>query len=94
MELVTFESQTYQHLESMYKDAVAKLEKAADKIQLLQDDKLMGVDEAADYIGFGPKWVKERKEAIGFVDFGKDLKFKKSDLDAYIQAHHIKKKFK
>lgn len=60
----------------------------------LKDDRWMSVDEVSDYTGFGPKWVAARKEKFGFFQDGKDIKFKKSNVDAYLKRNSIEPKIK
>jgi hypothetical protein len=64
------------------------------EILSLKVDRWMSVDEVSAYTGFGPKWVTARKEKFGFFQDGKDIKFKKSNVDAYMKRNSIEPKIK
>jgi len=40
--------------------------------------------------GFGKNWVLLNKEKIGFSKLGKDLIFKRKDVDQYIEQNYFK----
>jgi hypothetical protein len=56
------------------------------------DDKYLCVEEVTQYIGFGKTWLFERQEDIGYYQDGKDKRFKKTDIDAYMAKYFIKSK--
>lgn len=58
------------------------------------EDNYLSIDEASQYLGFGKSWISERQEEIGYYQDGKDRRFKRADLDAYMANHFIKRKTK
>ena len=51
-------------------------------------DPWLSLDEAADYLNVRPGWLSERVQArrIKYTRMGKFLRFRRSDLDAYLEA--------
>jgi excisionase family DNA binding protein len=54
-------------------------------------DPWLSLDEAADYLNVRPGWLSERVQArtIVFNRMGHFLRFRKSDLDAYVEAGRV-----
>ena len=57
---------------------------------IMEEDKYIGLEEAAEYIGVKPVtlrgWLKKQKYEIPMYRIGKLWKFKKSELDKWIQS--------
>ncbi len=51
-----------------------------------KDDSLLGVKELAEYIGVSVQWVYERVQLkeIPYIKVGKLLRFRKSDIDTWL----------
>lgn len=87
MEGLFFESAAYK--EMMYKlDVVFKAVTAPVK----ETDKWMSMEEVVEYTGFSRTWVMHRKNKIGCFSDGKGLRFKKSNVDKYMEANSFKVK--
>lgn len=57
---------------------------------LNKQERYLSVQEAAEYIRRSVDYIRRRKNRIGFHKEGKDLTFKKSDLDKYMDSiYHI-----
>lgn len=54
--------------------------------------KLLTTSEAADVLGIGNRTLQEKVEAreIGFVKFGRALRFHPDDLTDFIERHRAK----
>lgn len=56
----------------------------------MEDDKYISLEEAAEYIGVKPVtlrgWLKKEKLEIPVHRIGKLWKFKKSELDKWVQS--------
>jgi excisionase family DNA binding protein len=54
------------------------------------NDKWIGIDEAADYLGIKPVtlrgWIRTGKKGLPVQKIGKQWKFKKSELDAWVKS--------
>jgi len=48
--------------------------------------------EVAEFTGFGPKWVQDNKEKIGFSTVGNHCRFKRSDVIEYMEQNYFKSK--
>ncbi len=56
-----------------------------------KDDPLLGVKELAQYIGVSVQWVYERVQLkeIPYIKAGKLLRFRKSDIDTWLDGLKI-----
>lgn len=56
-----------------------------------KDDSLLGVKDLAEYIGVGIQWVYERVQLkeIPYIKVGKLLRFRKSDIDTWLDGLKI-----
>ena len=87
MEGLFFESSAYK--EMMFKlDVVFKLATKPVK----EEDKWLTMEDVVSYVGFSRTWVMYRKNKIGCFKDGKDLRFKKSNVDKYMDANSFKVK--
>lgn len=57
---------------------------------LEQEDKWIGIEEAADYLGVNKdsvrNWIKKPESKIPAHKIGKQWKFKKTDLDRWVKS--------
>lgn len=55
-----------------------------------QEDKWVGIEEAADYLGVNKdsirNWIKKADSGIPAHKIGKQWKFKKTELDAWVKS--------
>jgi excisionase family DNA binding protein len=65
------------------------LEKA---IQGLEDTRRpwMTLKEVCQYMSKGSTWVDLNKRIIGFTKAGGELRFKRKDVDAYLESRYFK----
>lgn len=54
------------------------------------EDKWMTMEAVVSYLGFSRTWVMYRKNKIGCFSDGKGLRFKKSNVDRYMEANSFK----
>jgi excisionase family DNA binding protein len=53
------------------------------------DDPIYTTAGAARYLDMSPSWVRNHQREIGHFKMGGELRFRKSDLDAYLaKARH------
>lgn len=55
-------------------------------------DKWLSPKEAAEYVGFKPAWIKARSAKIGASQDGCGLRYKRSNLDKYMESNSFKAK--
>lgn len=55
-------------------------------------DRWLTPKEAGEYVGFKQTWIKARSSKIGAFQDGNGLRFKKSDIDAYMEKNSFKAK--
>lgn len=58
----------------------------------LKAKKMLSVSELANITGYSERTIRDRKHEIGFFTNGNDIKFKVSDVDAWIEKNYIKPK--
>lgn len=56
----------------------------------LMEDKWIGIEEAADYLGIKPvtlrSWIRNKKKGLPAQKIGKQWKFKKAELDEWVKS--------
>lgn len=89
MEVITIESETYKEqearlrlLEKLFLQVVAELRET-------KNDRWIGVKEVREFTGFSTNWIMARKLDFGFFQDGKDLKFYKPNVMAYMISRSI-----
>jgi excisionase family DNA binding protein len=50
------------------------------------------VSEAMELTGFGKTWLMANKQDIGFSSVGGCIRFKRKDVEAYMEANYFKTK--
>lgn len=88
MNVVTIESEAFRRLEYLIERNAQLTEQMANK----ESDKILTLNQAAEYLGVTKQWVSTRKKAIGFYKEGKIIRIRKSDIDKYLEKHTIKTK--
>ena len=81
------ESKAYQNF--MFK--IDTLFKAFTK-PIKEEYKWMSVEDVVNYTGFSKTWVVVLKYKIGCFEDGKDLRFKKANIDKYMESNSFKLK--
>lgn len=92
MEVITFESETFKALVSEIQETKKLMQIVFAKMNDATQDRWLDPKEAADYVGFKPAWIKARSAQIGAFQAGCGLRFKKSDVDAYMKKNSFKAK--
>lgn len=87
MDVIVIQSEAYNNIMAKI-DAVVNL--ANEQAAIPEEDRYMSVDEVCSYVGFGKNWLAERQHVIGYYQDGKDRRFKRKDIDAYMEKHRIK----
>jgi hypothetical protein len=92
MEGITLvETETLNQLIGEVRDMKAFVAKAA--YELSESKKpYLSVTEAMQFTGFGKSWVMENKHLIGYSTVGGCLRFKRKDIEAYMEANYFKAK--
>jgi hypothetical protein len=85
MEVVVLESKLYQSIT----EAVESIKTVIAENQQLKDDRWLTVEEAAAHLGFEKQWVLKRKVQLKAFQEGMAVKFRKSDLDAYMTERQL-----
>lgn len=52
----------------------------------------MSLKEVCEYMGKGSTWVDMNKASIGFTKAGGEIRFKRKDVDAYLESRYYKSK--
>lgn len=95
MEVVTIETGAYKNMVGMFESILTTVNTLAAENKNLKSDRLMGINELMDYTGFGKTWLMQHKEEIGYVQIGSSpLKFRKENVDAFLDKHSIQRKVK
>lgn len=50
-------------------------------------DRLMTIDECAKYLGMSRSWLYERAHSIPHFRLGNKRRFRKSDVDQWLEAY-------
>ena len=79
-------------LKNMFVESQRMVRELATENAALKSKKLLSVAEVAEMTGYSTVTINRRKEEIGFFTEGKDIKFKPSDVDAWIEENYIKPK--
>lgn len=91
MELITFESEAYKAMLFEITQNHKKTDAIIAQLNARSVDKWLSPTEAAEYTGFTPRWIKERSALIGAFQDGKGLRYKRSNLDKYMEANSFKR---
>lgn len=95
MDVIVIESQAYKDIVGMFETTLNTVTKLAEENKKLKDDRWMSLKEVMKYLGFGKEWVLARKSELGYFQVGcKDLKFRKSKIDLYMEKHFKQNKTK
>jgi predicted DNA-binding transcriptional regulator AlpA len=61
--------------------------------ELKQNKKpYLSTQELMELTGFGKTWVNDNKQLIGFTTVGGCLRFKRKDVEEYIESNYFKAK--
>lgn len=82
------ESEAFKKLEYLIERNAELMERLVNR----EPDRILSLDQAAEYIGVTKQWVSTRKKAISYFKEGKLIRIRKSDIDKYLEKHTIKGK--
>lgn len=92
MEVIVIGSEAWKALifeiEETRKLTQAMFDKMSDAVQ----DRWLSPRDAAEYTGFKQSWIKARSAKIGAFQDGMGLRYKRSDIDKYMQKNSFKAK--
>jgi excisionase family DNA binding protein len=57
-----------------------------------KDNPYMTIEETAQTMGFTKVWVINNKHDIGFSSIGRSIRFKRKDVEAYMEQNYFKSK--
>lgn len=89
MELITFESQTYQQIENMFKSACAIVKELATENKALKAKVWITAQEVAEMTSYNEQTIRKKKHEIGFKSKGGLLHFKVKDVEAWMERGYI-----
>lgn len=92
MEVITVESGAWKSLIADLEETRKLIQAMFDKMSDAAADRWLSPKEAAEYVGFKPAWIKARSHKIGAFKDGCGLRFKRSDIDKYMQKNSFKAK--
>ncbi len=90
MEVITIEHETFKALIFEIEEATKLTKAMFDKMSEASQDRWLSPEEAAQYVGFKPAWVKARASKIGCFKDGCGLRFKRSDIDRYMKENSFR----
>ena len=92
MEVIVIESAAWKALIFEIEESRKLVKAMFSQMTANSQDKWLSLDEAAKYAGFKPRWIRERSAKIGAFQDGCGLRFKRSDIDAYMLKHYFKQR--
>ncbi|MDP3561696.1 MAG: helix-turn-helix domain-containing protein [Legionellaceae bacterium] len=82
---------------SLLEDLINKVERLDGYVRTVEKERnelkkpLMSVKEVCEYLGKGSTWLDIHKAEIGFTKAGGEIRFKRKDVEAYLEAGYYKK---
>lgn len=92
MEVIVIGSEAWKALIFEIEETRKLMQVMFDTMNDAASDRWLSPKEAAEYVGFKPAWIKARSAKIGASQDGCGLRFKRSDIDKYMQKHSFKSK--
>lgn len=87
-EVMVIESAAYQAMKAMHEEAV-QLVKVLATENLTLKHKYLNPTEVGFITGYNSKTIKLRKEEIGYITQGKDIRFKLEDVKAWMDSYYV-----
>jgi hypothetical protein len=85
------ETQTMQALIAEVKDMKAVVVTALAELASSKKPYLTA-QEVMEITGFGHNWLHQHKQDIGYSTIGTSIRFKRKDVEAYMEANYFKSK--
>jgi hypothetical protein len=79
-------------------DLIEKVAKLSDRVEAMQNELIdkskpyLTAQEVMEIAGFGKTWLNDNKQDIGYSMVGGCLRFKRKDLEAYMETNYFKTK--
>lgn len=93
MEVITIEHSAFLEMKRMYFEICDK-HNSLDKEYAKTNIKLLTVSDVAEMLNYTAKTIYDRKEEIGYIKNGKEIRFERSNVEAWIKKNSIKPKIK
>jgi excisionase family DNA binding protein len=91
MEVITVESECFKMMLFNIEQTRKMVERLTEELKKAKGDYWMTPDQVAEYTGFKYTWIYERRNDIGCFREGKGLRFKKSNVEKYMEENSFKK---
>ncbi|MGV3684386.1 MAG: hypothetical protein ACO1NS_02085 [Daejeonella sp.] len=88
-EVIVVESDTFQKMQSMFSVAMEAVKQLSSENFILKN-RYLSAEEVGQLTGYHTKTIKIRKDEIGYITQGKDLKFKLDDVNTWMMRYYIK----
>ncbi|HEY1062902.1 MAG TPA: hypothetical protein VGE44_14495 [Daejeonella sp.] len=88
MEVITIETSAYYELITQIKDLIEE-SKRVNKDIFIQNNRYLNAAEVGAITGYSAKSIKNRKDSIGYISMGGELKFLKADVDKWMMKNYI-----
>ena len=69
-----------------------RVEAMHQELKTMAEIKFLNSKEAAEMMGFSEVWICNNKQHIGYSNIGKSIRFKVSDIEAYMEQNYFKTK--
>ncbi len=92
--VAVIDSNALSDLCDMFRESQRMVRELARENADLKKRKLLTVSDVAKLTGYTERTIRDRKHEIGFFTEGKDIRFKISDVDSWIDRYYIKPKSK
>lgn len=89
MEIIAIESATFQEMKTMFSDAIVQVKELSAENFILKNKYLTPL-EVGKLTGYNEKTIKIKKEEIGYITQGRDLKFKMEDVTRWMENYYVK----
>ncbi|WP_207425687.1 helix-turn-helix domain-containing protein [Pedobacter sp. SYSU D00535] len=91
MEVIVIESETFKAIQGMFETIQRQIIELAAENKKLKSDYWLTTSETAKYLKISTKSLEKYQLDIGYNQIGgKDKRFKKSDIDAWLAKNYLK----
>jgi len=90
--LELIEKKDIEHVFEFIQKATARIETLTFENLILKEG-YMTTQQVIEYTGYGIRWVESRQERIGYTQDGKEKRFKRADVDAYMLKNKVQRKY-
>lgn len=90
--LELLEKKDIEHVFQFIQTATKRIESLTMENLFLKEG-YMTTQQVIEYTGYGLRWVESRQDRIGYSQDGKEKRFKRADVDAYMLKNKIQRKY-